>query len=228
MPAYNETTQLPRTLTEVTSALENLQVTFEIVVVDDGSEDGTGDLVESMAARDPRLRVLHHDTNLGITAALATAIKSSRGRLFMFIPADLALEPASIGRYLAASANADIVAGYTGVRPDYNFYRSLVSWTNGTLLRTLFRLPIRNFNYSHLYRMSLLRPMRLQFTGSAMLYAEIFVKAKRSGARIVQIQIPYLPRTGGQARGARPSLVLRTLRDMIRLWLQSMTGRLQA
>jgi glycosyltransferase involved in cell wall biosynthesis len=226
MPAFNETTQLPRTLAEVTSELERLQVPFEIVVVDDGSDDGTGDLMKSLAANDRRLRLIRHETNRGIAAALATAIESSRGSLFMFIPADLALEPAAIQRYLEASADADIVAGYTGIRPDYNFYRTLVSWTNGVLLRTLFRLPIRNFNYSHLYRLSLLRRMRLKFTGSAMLYAEIFVRARRYGARIVQIPIPYRSRTGGEARGAKPALVLRTMRDMFRLWLLSVTGRL--
>lgn len=227
MPAYNEAALLPRTIDQLTSALERLEVTFEIVIVDDGSQDATGELVDSMASRDPRVRAFHHPTNLGVGAALATAMKFSLGEFFLFVPADLAMEPDAIGRYLAAASEADIVAGFTGVRPDYNLYRSLVSWTNGTLLRMLFRLPIRNFNYCHLYRLSLLRQIRLQFTGSAMLYAEIFVKARRRGARIAQIQIPYVPRAGGKATGAKPSLILRTGRDMIRLWLLSVTGRLR-
>lgn len=227
MPAYNEVAELPRTVGKLIPALERLGVTFEIVVVDDGSQDATGELADSMACRDPRIRVVRHPTNLGVGAAIASAIEHSSGQFFLFVPADLAMEPEAIGRYLAAARDADIVAGFTGARPDYNLYRSVVSWTNGVLLRSLFRLPIRHFNYSHLYRLSLLRQIRLQFTGSAMLYAEIFVKAKSRGARIVQIQVPYVPRAGGKATGAKPSLILRTGRDMIRLWLLSVTGRLR-
>jgi Glycosyltransferases involved in cell wall biogenesis len=227
MPAYNEVAELPRTVGKLIPALERLAVAFEIVIVNDGSQDATGELVDSIASRDSRVQAFHHPTNLGVGAALATAMRFSRGEFFLFVPADLAMEPDAIGRYLAAAQDADIVAGFTGARPDYNLFRSLVSWTNGTLLRLLFHLPIRNFNYSHLYRLSLLRQIRLQFIGSAMLYAEIFVKAKRLGARIVQIPVPYVPRAGGKATGAKPSLILRTGRDMIRLWLLSVTGRLR-
>ena len=226
MPVYNEAASLPGTVGVLIPALESLAVAFEIVIVDDGSRDATGELAAAIASRDPRVRVLRHPTNLGVGAALATAMKSSRGQFFLFVPADLAMEPGAIGRYLAAASDADIVAGFTGARPDYNLFRSVVSWTNGTLLRLLFRIPIRNFNYCHLYRLSLLRRIRLRFTGSAMLYAEIFVRARALGARIIQIPVPYLPRTGGKATGAKPSLILHTGWDMMRLWLLCVTGRL--
>lgn len=227
MPAFNEAAELPRTLGRLIPALERLDVPFEIVIVDDGSRDTTGELADAAASRDARVRVFHHATNLGIGAALAAAIEHSQGQFFLFVPADLAMEPEAVDRYLAAASNADIVAGFTASRPDYNLYRSLIYWTNRTLLRTLFRLPIRDFNYSHLYRLSLLRRMHLQFRGSAMLYAEIFVKARRLGARIVQIPVPYVPRASGKAKGARPALILLTGRDMIRLWLLFVTGRLR-
>lgn len=226
MPVYNEAAQLERSLDQLVPALERLEVPFEIVLVDDGSRDDTPLLVEAVAARDARVRAVHHGTNRGIGAGIATAICSARGDFFILIPADLAMELEALDRYLAAAANADIVAGVTGARPDYTLYRRAVSWLNGTLLRLLFGLPIRNFNYIHLYRLSLLRQLRLQFTGSAMLYAEIFVKARLRGARIVQIPVPYVPRASGKATGATPSLILRTGRDMIRLWLLYVTGRL--
>ena len=226
MPAYNEAGQLQRSVATLISALERLGPTFEIVLVDDGSLDATGEIVDSISRQDERVRAVHHSSNLGVGASIATAIGHSRGQFFILIPADLALEPQAIGRYLAAAPDADIVAGYTGPRSDYTLYRSLVSWANGALLRLLFRLPIRNFNYIHLYRSSLLRGIRLQYTHSAMLYAEIFVKAKHRGARIVQIPIPYVPRETGVATGAKPSLILKTGRDMIRLWFRQVTGRL--
>jgi glycosyltransferase involved in cell wall biosynthesis len=226
MPAYNEAGQLESSVGKLVSALERLAVPFEIVVVDDGSTDSTASLAESMASRDGRVRLVRHPVNRGVGAGIATAMRSARGEFFILVPADLAMDPDAIGRYLALTPEADIVAGYTGARPDYNFYRTLVSRVNGGLLRALFGLSIRNFNYIHMYRTSLLRQIPIRYTGSAILYAEIFVKAKRLGARFVQVEIPYLARAGGQATGAKASLILRTGRDMARLWVRKMTGNL--
>jgi glycosyltransferase involved in cell wall biosynthesis len=226
MPVYDEAEQLEPSIDRLLPALEALGRPFEVVLVDDGSRDATPAIVDRLAARDARVRAVHHATNRGVAAGIATAIREARGAFFILIPADLAMEPEDLQAYVAASGNADIVAGYTGPRSDYTAYRRLVSWLNGTLLRTLFGMPIRNFNYIHLYRLSLLRAVRPELTGSAIMYAEIFVKAKLRGARIVQVPVRYRPRAAGRATGARLSLILRTGRDMVRLWLRYVSGRL--
>ena len=136
-------------------------------------------------------------------AAVATAMRSARGRFFILIPADLALELDDLSHYLDAAEGADIVAGYTaGSRSDYTAFRNVVSWLNRTLLRLLFGLTLRNPNYIHLYRVSLPRELDLEFTGSALLFAEIFIRARRRGARVVEVPIRYIPRLGGAATGA--------------------------
>jgi glycosyltransferase involved in cell wall biosynthesis len=226
MPAYNEAGQLASAVSQVVAAAERLGITFEIVLVDDGSRDATPRLVDTLARHDARIRAVHHKTNRGIGAGIATAIQAARGSYFILIPADLAMDLDDLGSYVAAATGADVVAGYTLSRPDYTLYRHAVSWLNGALLRLLFRLPVRNFNYIQLFRMAFLHGITLEFTGSAIVHAELLVRARRRGARIRQIPVRYRPRTSGRSTGARPSLILRTGRDMLRLWLRDVTGRL--
>jgi hypothetical protein len=118
------------------------------------------------------------------------------------------------------------VAGYTGERADYTVYRALVSWLNRAALFALFGLRVRNPQYIQLYRVSLLHSLTLEYTGSAMLFGEILIKARRRGARIVQVPVRYVPRTGGRATGAKTMLILRTGRDLLHLWWRSITGKL--
>jgi glycosyltransferase involved in cell wall biosynthesis len=218
IPAYNEEKNLPETVARLSARLARTVPTFELLVVDDGSADRTASIAEELAAADPRVRVFHHPHNQGIGAGFLTGVRSARGEWFLLIPADLALEPEELSKYFEASTTADVVVGLRSDRSDYTPFRRLVSWANVRLIRLLFGMRERQFQYISLYRTRVLKEMTIEFTGSAFFLAEILIKARRSGYRLTEVSIRYVPRRAGTATGARAPLIARTLRDMFVFW----------
>jgi hypothetical protein len=96
--------------------------------------------------------------------------------------------------------------------------RRLVSWTNIALVRTLFCMPVHQFQYICLWPTRLLREISIDYPDSAFLQAEVLIKARDLGYHLTEVEIAYVPRTRGQANGARTSLVLKSARDMLHFW----------
>lgn len=215
MPAYNEAENLPVNVPRLGAKLDELGVSYEIVVVDDGSADATGRIAQDLARRDERVRVCRHAENRGIGAGFMTAAAAARGEFFIIVPADLALDLDQLPKYLDAAQDADVIVGQSTARTDNSAIRRLVSWANVFLIRALFRMPQRQFNYVSMYRTRVLRETDIRYTGSALFYAEILVKARDLGYRLRTVDIAYVPRAGGRQTGTRPGLVLRTARDLL-------------
>jgi hypothetical protein len=76
----------------------------------------------------------------------------------------------------------------------------------------------RQFNYISMYRLAVLRRMKIEYWRSAFFHAEMIIKARALGYRLVEVEISYVPRASGQPTGARPKLLIRTVRDMLRFW----------
>src|SRR5204863_8710911 len=118
VPAYNEVESLPALVAELAAALDGTGRTWEMVLVDDGSRDGTGDVMEARAAGEPRIRVLRLERNAGQSAALAAGLVRARGDIVITLDADLQHDPADIPKLLAAPASAAAVPGARARRPD--------------------------------------------------------------------------------------------------------------
>src|SRR6185503_4666044 len=138
MPAYNEEAILARNVVALAAALEALRLDWELVIVDDASRDRTPAIAAALARAYRRVRFYRHRRNRGVCGAMRSAIAVARGEWLMMVPADLAMDLTQIPRYLAASADADVVLGVCPVRSDYTAYRYFLSRTNVWLLRTLF------------------------------------------------------------------------------------------
>jgi glycosyltransferase involved in cell wall biosynthesis len=220
VPAFNEEGNLARCIDVVLAKMDELAVSSEVIIVDDGSRDGTGRLADKLAKGSPRIRAVHHLHNLGIGAAFVTAVGQARGEWLILIPADLALDPDELRRYIEAASTADIVVGLRSDRSDYTLLRHIVSWTNIHILQTLFGIRLRQFQYISMYRMEVLRAMQIDYAGSAFFLAEILIKAHALGKRLVEVDIHYAPRLSGQPTGAKLLLVLLTVRDIILFWLR--------
>lgn len=222
IPAYNERAGLAPCVAAVRAELGALAVDAEILIVDDGSRDGTGPVADGLAAETPLVRALHHAYNQGIGAAFTTGVANARGEWLILIPADLALDPAELRKYLDAAHAADIVVGNRLDISDYSGFRRLVHYANIRLVQVLFQMPLRQFQYISLYRLDILRDIEIEYSHSAFFLAEILIKARVLGARLVEVDIRYLPRTTGQATGARWRQIFGTLGDMGRFWLRWM------
>src|SRR5207245_11741497 len=111
VPAYNEVASLEGTISEVVAATARCS-DYEIIVVDDGSTDGTGELADTLAARNARVRVLHHPTNLGFAAGYRRALAEARMPYFTFVPGDREVSAESVRAILALVGSADVVVLY--------------------------------------------------------------------------------------------------------------------
>ena len=220
MPAYNEEAGMARNVGLLVSRLAQLDVSFEILIVDDGSSDRTGAIADELAAADPRVRAIHHPANRGIGGGFISGVAVATGEWLILIPADLALDLAELGKYLDATRGADVIVGIRSDRSDYSGYRLLVSWINIRLIQILFGMKERQFNYISMYRLTVLQRMKIEYWRNAFFHAETIIKAKTLGYRLVEVEISYVPRASGQPTGARPKLLIRTVRDMLRFWVR--------
>jgi glycosyltransferase involved in cell wall biosynthesis len=223
-PAHNEAANLRGLVEEALETLPALSDRFEIVIVDDGSSDGTGAIADELAAAHPEVRAVHHPTNLGYGAALRSGFAASRYRLIAFTDGDRQFRVADLGRLierLAGPDRPDAVAGFRIQRADplvRTVYARLYRLAN----RIFFGLTIRDVDCAcKLFRREALEAIAVE-SGGAFFSAELMIKLRAAGRRIAEVGIPHYPRTAGSATGARPAVVLRAVRDFwalrLRLW----------
>ena len=224
-PAHNEEANLEPLVSEAMETLPTLADAWEIVIVDDGSRDGTARIADVLAARHPGLvRAVHHETNLGYGAALRSGFRAARHDLVAFTDGDRQFRVADVGRLTARFAEPDapdVVAGYRIRRADpllRTVYARLYRLANGLF----FGLRVRDVDCAcKLVQREALSGLRVESDG-AFFSAELLIKLRASGRRVVEVGVPHYPRTAGSPTGANPRVVLRAVRDFwalrLRLW----------
>lgn len=219
LPAYNEAGILATTVSDLRSALQGLAVPFEIVIVDDGSRDGTGPLADRLAAGDPAVRVVHHPRNLGYGAALKSGFAAARHEWVFLMDADGQFDPHELPAFARAAARADFVVGYRPSRAD-PAHRTLYARLWAVMMSALLGVGVRDVDCAFkLMRRAYLDQMSLE-AGGAFLSAEMLAKARRLGARFEEVPVRHLPRRVGASTGGRVAVLLRAFYEMGRLWLR--------
>ena len=214
LPAFNEEGNLAECLARVVRALETNTAAHEVIVVDDGSRDGTEELLAQLERATPTLRVVTHAHNRGYGAALRSGFDAARYEWVFMMDADNQFDPDEIARLIARSADADIVAGYRRVRKD-PVVRRLNALAFFTVVRLLFGRLVRDVNCAFkLIRRDLLRQLDLRSDG-ALINTELLVRARRRGARVVEVPVEHFPRPRGKQTGANPRVVLRAFAELI-------------
>jgi len=214
MPAYNEEANLEQSVSRMAEALVASARGFEIIVVDDGSQDGTAALLERLKGAHPHLRVVRHPVNRGYGAALRSGFDAARFGWIFVMDADNQFDPADVESLLACAADADIVAGYRKHRRDPPL-RRLNAWAFFTMVRLLFGRLVRDVNCAFkLIRRDLIARMALQSEG-ALINTEMLVLARQLHARVVEVPVRHYPRTAGKQTGANVRVVIRAFRELL-------------
>jgi glycosyltransferase involved in cell wall biosynthesis len=214
MPAYNEEANLEESVGRMAKALETNARGFEIIVVDDGSQDGTAAVLERLKGAHPNLRVIRHPVNRGYGAALRSGFAAARLGWVFLMDADNQFDPAEVEMLLARAADADIVAGYRKHRSD-PLLRRLNAWAFFTLVRLLFGRLVHDVNCAfRLTRRDLLARMALHSEG-ALINTEILVLARQMHARVVEVPVHHYPRRAGKQTGANIAVVIRAFRELL-------------
>lgn len=217
LPAFNERENLEAVVRRAAEVLPSLTESFEIVIVDDGSRDGTGELADRLAEEYPMVRVVHHKVNRGYGAALRSGFAAARGDFVLFMDADQQFDPADLAHLAPFVPHADIVAGYRVQRRDpwiRLFYASIFNLA----MRFLFGITIRDIDCAFkVVRTDLLRALDLRMDG-ALINTELLTKAQRAGATIVEVGIRHYPRLSGEPTGGSWEVIARAVREVGWLW----------
>jgi glycosyltransferase involved in cell wall biosynthesis len=231
-PAHNEEANIEGLVAEALETLPSLAETFEIIAVDDGSRDRTGEIADRLAAEHPDVvRVVHHDPNRGYGGALRSGFEASRYELLAFTDGDRQFRIEDLGRLTARMAEADhpdVVVGYRIKRAD-PLIRILYARTYKLANRIFFGLRVRDVDCAaKLFRREALEGVRVE-SGGAFFSAELLIKVGEQGRSIAEVGVPHYPRTAGSPTGAKPSVIWRAVKDFwmlrLRLWANPTLAR---
>lgn len=198
VPLLNEEESLPSLIQGVREALDGI-VNWELILVDDGSTDGTGELAETAASGDARIRALTLARNYGQTAAMQAGFDRARGAVVVTMDGDLQNDPGDIPALLERLQEGyDLVAGFREDRKDAVLTRKVPSWAANRIIRHLTGVPIRDNGCSlKAYRIGLVRHLNLYSDMHRFIPA---VAAATAGARITQMRVRHHPRRFGTSK----------------------------
>ncbi len=216
--AYNELESLPALLEEMCQALRQIGSSYEVVLVDDGSTDGSASWIADVARQHGCVRGVILERNSGQSAALAAGLQHARGRIIVTLDADGQNDPNDIPRLLHALEGADAVSGVRVARSD-KWHRKLSSWIANHVRRAVLGDGISDIGCSlKAYRREILEGLPL-FVG-----AHRFLPAlcELRGARVVEVAVSHRPRLHGSSKYGVRNRLFRGLRDLLGVrWLKS-------
>jgi hypothetical protein len=234
--AYNEELFVEGFLARATALLESVATDYEIVMVNDGSTDKTGQLADDWARRNHRIRVVHHARNLNVGLACRTAVASAQKEYLFWQTVDWSYDLTHLRTFLELLSYYDVVQGVRPVpirllsyipvirsvyrvhsRSD-NLFKAIVSLTNYYILRVLFGVPFDDFQNVTIYPTKLIQALPVKGR-SSFINPEFLIRSYADGHRFIEVPIGFIKRSAGQAKGTRLRAILRSLGDITRNWL---------
>lgn len=215
IPVYNEEASVGATIRGVGQVVRALGIDHEILVVNDGSRDGTGRAIRQAMTQVPHVGLLEHAPNRGYGGALRAGFSCARYDWITFLPGDGQFDAADLPLLLERAGEADLVSGYRVKRRD-SFIRKFNARSWNLLIRLLFGPLGRDVDCGFkLFRRDLLRHVRIESNG-AMIDTELLAGAWARGFRIVEVPVTHRPRASGRSTGANLDVILRAFRDLVR------------
>jgi glycosyltransferase involved in cell wall biosynthesis len=217
-PALNDEATIAQMITDALATLPTLTDDYEILAIDDGSTDKTAAVLDELARRHSRVRVIHHPRNLGYGAALASGFHNARKELIFYTDGDAQYDVRELTRLIPLmTAEVAVVNGYKIERADAR-HRVVLGEIYNRLARWLFRLPIRDVDCDfRLLRRDAIQRIALGST-SGVVCTEMIYKLRRAGCRFAEVGVHHLPRRHGQSQFFTFRRVTRTAFDFFVLW----------
>jgi glycosyltransferase involved in cell wall biosynthesis len=213
--AYNEAVSLPTVATNVLNILTDKALQSELIIVDDGSSDNTPTVCSELTKMDKRCRIIRHNINKGIGAAIKSGYANARYEFVCAIPGDGQFDVEEL-RQIAPFPNNTFYSFY---RPEtnYSLYRSCLTWLNRILNQHLLGVLLRDVNWIKVYRKDQLEHVNPQLT-SSLIESEICAKLYKEGVMPIEIPSKYLPRESGVSKGGSWKTLRLAIRDTLKLW----------
>jgi len=217
VPCYNEAGNLERVAGEILRVLPQYFRDFEIILVNDGSKDCTGEIADRLAAQHPQIRVIHHPANRGYGAAVKSGYFAAQKDLVCLYPGDGQFDIREIGKLLPVMETADIAATYRIDRQD-PFHRKVNQFLYNKGIWLLFGIPLKDIDCGFkLMKSKIFRIIDLESNG-ALIDAEFYFKSRRKGFTYREIGVTHLPRETGASTGAKLQVIFHAAYEIIKFW----------
>jgi glycosyltransferase involved in cell wall biosynthesis len=217
IPAYCEAQNIHATLDNVTRALVALGLAHEVLVVDDGSNDGTADLVASHADRFPHVRLHVNDRNRGFGWSYRRGVEEAALDYIVMVHGDNAWGRATLQQFFARAGDADVIVGYTrAMFRSRTWTRAIVSKTFTQLLNLITRRRLRYYNGLQIHPAAVLKSLRIESAGYGF-QAEVLVKSLRLTRTFIEVPMDLIERKHGESKAFRLKNLIDVARTVGRL-----------
>lgn len=220
IPAYNEEKNIECAVSRTIKTFEEMGFNYELIIINDGSIDRTGEIAAELAGRYSNVSVWEHEKNLGSASAFRTGIAHAQKDYLIFVPIDNPLEKEDIEAYLPRIAFCDIVVGSRIERVGYNRFARFASFMyNRIFIPVLFNIGIGDVNWIQIYRRNLFSDSVISFNSKSIFWlVEILIRAKKKRLVIAEVPAKMKKRMYGRATCTRFSVILYTFLEMLRFF----------
>ena len=224
-PAYNDQHTIEGIVRTAAEEMRKVTDDFEVLVVDDGSKDETGAILDRLAGELPFLRIIHHERNLGYGAALISGFKNAKKDLIFYTDGDGQYDVREMHNLLAQlRPHIDLVNGYKVKRADA-WYRVWIGLAYLRAVRWVFHLSIRDVDCDfRLFRRYVFDTISLEST-SGVICVEMAKKFELAGFRMAEIPVSHYPRLHGRSEFFRFRHIAQTLRGLLKVWWMLVISR---
>jgi len=218
IPVFNEELNISSVLEEIANNPVLKKIDFEVIVVNDGSQDNTSAVLSSLRKRYPFLVVISHEKNLGVAEAFKSGFGKSKGSYICTFPGDGQQKSNDIITLFAHKDEADIICGVRKPRRD-SFIRKLNAFLWREWINFFLKIRVKDLDAMKLYNAKVLKDINIE-SKSAFFDAEILYKAKKKGYRIKEVFIAHYPRYKGKATGNNFGVVVKAFKDFFKFYFK--------
>ena len=214
-PAYYDENNIDKVVHKAVKVADELDLKdYEITIIEDGSPDKTGEVADKLASQYKKVKAVHHKKNMGYGATLLEGFTTAKFDYVFYTDGDNQFELEDLKKFVALIPYSDIVIGYRK-KKQYSTYRKLTSFIYNMTLRLMFDIDYIDIDCAFkLIKRDLFDKITIQ-TKDAFIDAEIMIQAKILGYTTTEIGVKHLPRIDGISTAARPSIILRTIKEIL-------------
>jgi len=217
-PFYNEEANIVAQTKEALKIAPRFSQKWEIILVNDGSADKTGQIAQELAKKYPGVRAVSHPQNRGYGAAVKTGLKKSRYDWIFFSDGDRQFNLKELEKLVEKSDQADLVIGYRQKRAD-SFIRLANAKLFNFLIRLLFGLKVKDVDCAFkLIKKEVVDNILPLKSDGALVSSELLIKAQKKGYKILEVPVSHYPRKAGKQTGANPRVIFKAFYDIAALW----------
>lgn len=219
IPVYNEEEILKKGIYNYRFKLRKLFTDFEIIIVNDGSKDKTGEIADNLASKLKEVKVVHHQRNLGVGMAILNGYKKATKDWVFTNPIDEPFDILDIKKFKNLFSQVDVIVVARTDRSANPFFRKITSIINYFFIKLLFGTSIHDFQFIQFYKRKNIEKMKIDSTDT-FVPPEILLRSLNKSFKISEVKAVFHKRYGGESKYYSLSRYIKTIKEMLKFWIK--------